>query len=101
MTRHYSFNDPAYRETGFQLLPFRFEEQEISPGVLCQGTAHFTTDRFGGWSIDYIEMKGWHGPDVILSDKSHGFEAVLWTALTKHLRDHCEDHILGNLVLEG
>jgi hypothetical protein len=85
-----------HRLNSYRLLPFQFEELEIFPGCICNGTAHFDVDRHGDWSIWSIELFGYQGPDFVLNTKSEGVQAVFFNLICATLRNKYEDQILGN-----
>jgi hypothetical protein len=95
------FQEAAYRPTGFNLVPYSFEELELFPGGICEGTAHFDTDAYGGWSVSHVELRGLKGPDAVVSDQSTGDAAVIFRLIADTLRDRYEEHILGTSLVEA
>lgn len=95
------FAEPAPQPTTFNLIPYEFDELELFPGVICQGTAHFDTNRHGDWSVSQVDLKGLKGPDMTVSNTSKGDTAVIFRLIAATLRNQYEEHILGSCIEEA
>jgi hypothetical protein len=90
------FPEAVYRPVPRRLLPYSFEELEFFPGCICAGTAHFDVDRFGDWSVYSVDLSGYHGADLTLSQASSGTDGVIFKLVAEKLRAAHEDQILGH-----